>query len=1194
MSTQEIRVKLAFDAGNAPASAQQVAEKIRGVGDAAKAASSQQEAFIASLREQAATQGMTGEQLLRYKAQQLGVADQANVLIDQMHRQGQAGQTSAAQMAAAMRTVPAQMTDIVTQLQGGASPLTILLQQGGQMKDSFGGIKPMMAGLLSTITPVAVGLTAVAAAVGLLGYAIHAGSAESDALTKSFAVTGGQAGVTLGQVTALSRGIADSGAVTIGVARDIAQGLVETGKFSGSALDSAGAAAASLSRVTGQSADEIVKDFSGMADGATAWATKANRSYDFLSAAQLQHIRELEAAGRQNEAMQATTDALKAAMDQRLTPSVGYLGQAWKATKTASSEMLDSMKDLGREETAEGRVKSLTKQLQDLQSATPGKHVGLFDALRMAVGGSGVVEAMQAETQAQLAEAQKKADADKKAAVDKAASAREEQRKIEEGSKAHVDTVLQVERAGDAVRMAQAQASIDQRQQAAASGYRSGLSSAQDYAAQLLAIDRSKSDLQAAQIQKQIELEKRRVVENPRDVLAQRAAIAQLEAQAITARTQAVVSQRELARGIQASQDALDLAQMQTAADEAGRALDETQAIMDARQRAGLMTSEEVAQAKFSIERARLAQSAALIDEQIAQEQRRQQAGTAALDSEAKLIALRSQRSGVQAKIDLSVTAEGGADAERELAKSRDSAQKWADTWLQVNARVIELRAQNAKERAGLIVDPIERAREETSSAINEIQRKAADSTRDLQVKLPVTVDPEQQALLKQGMADLAREEADQIVIENAKLDERIKPEWRKLVEGWRDHTKLMEQAGADVGASLVKSGEDLFSEFFKTGKMDAQKAGQEIASIMGRTLFRDMTGQMSKAGWFDLFRKGGASASAAQGVQGGQVTPGDVLPQVSGVAAAGIPAMGAPAGGVPGRSSGGDAASSAGRAVEQLGTSATSSATELAKQSQSAMESGVAQQTLTSVTQATQAAEVSDSGAKASAESMAVISIKALGDAAAEAAIKMKFSGGAGGAGGALPSAVGHVFTGYQRFATGASFTNSVVSSPTLFQFMAGGSRKLGELGEAGPEAVMPLDQTGAGLGVGVVNEHGTATGAALKLARGRGGRLSVMLDSATAAAALGMGGHARYALGDVFSAGSSGSASSRVMSALAPAGVASTSGAAASSFSYTGGPIHIDARSDQAQIAQMVMQAQQQERKALLADLKARGVIR
>ena len=47
---------------------------------------------------------------------------------------------SAAQTAAALRMLPAQFTDIFTQLAGGANPLLVLIQQGGQIKDSFGGI----------------------------------------------------------------------------------------------------------------------------------------------------------------------------------------------------------------------------------------------------------------------------------------------------------------------------------------------------------------------------------------------------------------------------------------------------------------------------------------------------------------------------------------------------------------------------------------------------------------------------------------------------------------------------------------------------------------------------------------------------------------------------------------------------------------------------------------------------------------------------------------------------------------------------------------------------------------------------------------------------------------------------------------------------------------------------------------------
>src|SRR5690606_13533295 len=45
---------------------------------------------------------------------------------------------SAKQTTAALRQVPAQLTDIIVSLQGGQAPLTVLLQQGGQLKDVFG------------------------------------------------------------------------------------------------------------------------------------------------------------------------------------------------------------------------------------------------------------------------------------------------------------------------------------------------------------------------------------------------------------------------------------------------------------------------------------------------------------------------------------------------------------------------------------------------------------------------------------------------------------------------------------------------------------------------------------------------------------------------------------------------------------------------------------------------------------------------------------------------------------------------------------------------------------------------------------------------------------------------------------------------------------------------------------------------
>ena len=59
------------------------------------------------------------------------------------------------------------------------------------------------------------------------------------------------------------------------------------------------------------------------------------------------------------------------------------------------------------------------------------------------------------------------------------------------------------------------------------------------------------------------------------------------------------------------------------------------------------------------------------------------------------------------------------------------------------------------------------------------------------------------------------------------------------------------------------------------------------------------------------------------------------------------------------------------------------------------------------------------------------------------------------------------------KEFAKGGVFSNSVVSSPTLFKFASGGAMSTGLMGEAGPEAIMPLTR-GPGGQLGVSNFGG------------------------------------------------------------------------------------------------------------------------
>lgn len=106
--------------------------------------------------------------------------------------------------------------------------------------------------------------------------------------------------------------------------------------------------------------------------------------------------------------------------------------------------------------------------------------------------------------------------------------------------------------------------------------------------------------------------------------------------------------------------------------------------------------------------------------------------------------------------------------------------------------------------------------------------------------------------------------------------------------------------------------------------------------------------------------------------------------------------------------------------------------------------------------------------------------------------------TGGTGNAAGiSYKGALGGAFVdSVPRFAAGGAFTNSIVSQPTLFAFAGGGA--LGLMGEAGPEAIMPLKRgsdgslgvQGGGGGVQVViNDMRQNTEApAIKVAESRG----------------------------------------------------------------------------------------------------------
>lgn len=417
---------------------------------------------------------------------------------------------SAGQTANAFRQLPAQFTDIVTSLQGGQNPFTVLLQQGGQIKDSFGGIGPAARALVGFLTPARLAFGGLAAAAGVFALAAYQGHQESAQLTKTLALTGDAAGKTRGQIEAMAGSLSAQGNAPIGQAREALQALAATGAFVGSNMEGAGRAVLALQRLSGQSAADIVKDFAGMRGGVAAWAAEHNRSYNYLTAAQYSYIRSLEAQGRTQDAISANLQVLAQTMENRAVPALGALELAIEGVKSAGSGFWDWLKGVGRAETAEDKLASVTKRLESARTGIYSR--GDIPELRQ-----------------QQAYAQEEIRMARRATEDKAQAAQAEQSGILEASRSFVDAQLGIQSAGQALALAEQLRGSQARRLQADADYRQRNISAQQYTDAIISAERGRMAAEVKSAQAAIDIERRRVTEKPEDELNKKRSIVAAE-----------------------------------------------------------------------------------------------------------------------------------------------------------------------------------------------------------------------------------------------------------------------------------------------------------------------------------------------------------------------------------------------------------------------------------------------------------------------------------------------------------------------------------------------------------------------------------------------------------------------------------------------------------------------------------------
>ncbi|MEQ5110076.1 phage tail tape measure protein [Providencia vermicola] len=337
--------------------------------------------FINKLKEQVIQQNLSRTEMLRLQAAQLGVSSSADVYIRKLEKQNVAlkGVTiSSGQYRQAMRQLPMQMTDIVTSLASGMPPWLVAVQQGGQIKDSFGGFGNSLKAITSLITPWKVAMFGGAGALTAFGVAAYQGSKELSEYNKQLILTGNYAAKTQGQLNALAKSLSGDGITQYKMADALAQ-VVGSGSFTGSQVDMVAGVAAKMEKATGQSIDETIKQFQRLKDQPVQAVMELDKSLHFLTATQLEQITTLEEQGRTSDAAKVAMESYANSMRDRtsqIVENLGFLESAWAGVKDMAGSAWDAMLDLGRAKTLDQQIREYEEKLVDFQinPASKGLH----------------------------------------------------------------------------------------------------------------------------------------------------------------------------------------------------------------------------------------------------------------------------------------------------------------------------------------------------------------------------------------------------------------------------------------------------------------------------------------------------------------------------------------------------------------------------------------------------------------------------------------------------------------------------------------------------------------------------------------------------------------------------------------------------------------------------------------------------
>ncbi|ETK19309.1 prophage tail length tape measure [Pseudomonas sp. FH4] len=337
---------------------------------------------------------------------------------------------TAKQNAAALRGVPAQFTDIFTSIAAGQPITMVALQQGGQLKDMFGGIAPAARALGGYVAGLVNPFTLAAAAAAALTVAYYQGSEESERFGRILIENGNAAGTSANQLSDLANQVASTG-TTVGAAAEVLTKLAAAGNPLTSMYAEITQASLAWSKQTGRDVTEVVQSFNDIAKSPVEAIKKLDAELNILTASQYANILSLQEQGDTMGAAKLAAGIYAEEISTRsgeIERNLGSLEGAWKSVASFAKGAWDAMLDIGRD-------KSLEQQLADVENKIAEAGKGIKQGGRAAFGlGLNIQNVDQLKKQAAELQAAI-AEVGRKSAEDAASKA------IQDAGKKGVDTI---------------------------------------------------------------------------------------------------------------------------------------------------------------------------------------------------------------------------------------------------------------------------------------------------------------------------------------------------------------------------------------------------------------------------------------------------------------------------------------------------------------------------------------------------------------------------------------------------------------------------------------------------------------------------------------------------------------------------------------------------------------------------------